>query len=63
MGLWRDYAATYNFGRYLTDYLNYPLAWDTQTDFSQDPETQAMPAFPQAGSVRMIDGMVVVKLS
>ena len=63
VGLWRDYAATYNFGRYLTDYLNYPLAWDTQTDFSQDPEAQAMPAFPQAGSVRMIDGTVVVKLS
>ena len=63
VGLWSDYAATYNFGRYLTDYLNAPLAWDTETDFSTREEVAAMPVFPAAGSVAMIDGTVVVKLS
>lgn len=63
VGLWSDYSATYNFGRYLTDYMNYPLAWDTTTDFSAYAEVQAMPAFPDAGGIRMIDGTVVVKLS
>lgn len=63
VGLWSDYAATYNLGRYLTDYLNAPLAWDTETDFSARAEVQAMPAFPAAGSVAMVDGTVVVKLS
>ena len=63
VGLWSDYSATYNLGRYLTDYLNYPLVWDTETDFSQVPEVQAMPAFPDAGGIRMVDGTVVVKLS
>lgn len=63
VGLWSDYSATYNLGRYLTDYLNYPLAWDTETDFSQMPEVQVMPAFPDAGGIRMVDGTVVVKLS
>ena len=63
VGLWSDYSATYNLGRYLTDYLNYPLVWDTETDFSQVPEVQVMPAFPDAGGIRMVDGTVVVKLS
>lgn len=62
-GLWFDYAATYNMGRYLTDYLNYPLLWDETLDFSQREEVWAMPAFPAAGSIQMIDGTVVVKLS
>jgi hypothetical protein len=61
VGLWSDYAATYNMGRYLTDYLNVPLLWDTETDFSQ--QTEAMPSFPAAGSIAMVDGTVVVKLS
>lgn len=63
VGLWSDYAATYNLGRYLTDYLNYPLVWDTVTDVSALPEVQAMPVFPDAGGIRMVDGIVVVKLS
>lgn len=63
VGLWSDYSATYNFGRYVTDYLHYPLLWDTETDFSQRDEVQAMPAFPAVDSIRMIDGTVVVKLS
>lgn len=63
VGLWSDYAATYNLGRYLTDYLNAPLLWDTETDFSQLEQVQDMPAFPAAGAVAMVDGTVVVKLS
>lgn len=63
VGLWSDYSATYNLGRYLTDYLNYPLLWDTETDVSQWEEVQAMPVFPAADSIRMVRGTVVVKLS
>lgn len=63
VGLWKDYGATYNMGRYLTDYLNYPLVWDTETDFSQRAEVQNMPVFPAADSIAMVDGTVVVKLS
>ena len=63
VGLWSDYAATYNLGRYLTDYLNAPLLWDTEADAASWPEVEAMPAFPAAGSVALVDGTVVVKLS
>lgn len=63
VGLWSDYAATYNLGRYLTDYLNAPLLWDTETDVAQWPEVQAMPSFPAAGSVALVNGTLVVKLS
>lgn len=63
VGLWSDYSATYNLGRYLTDYLNYPLVWDTKTDFSQYEEVQAMPVFPAVEGIRMIEGTIVVKLS
>lgn len=63
VGLWSDYSATYNMGRYLTDYLNYPLNWDTVTDFDQHSRVQAMPVFPAAGAIQMIDGTVVIKLS
>ena len=63
VGLWSGTAATYNLGRYLTDYLHYPLLWDTETDFALRREVQAMPVFPAAGSVAEVDGTVVVKLS
>lgn len=63
VGLWSDYSATYNLGRYLTDYLNYPLLWDTETDVSQWAEVQSMPVFPAAESIRLVNGTVVVKLS
>lgn len=63
VGLWSDYSATYNLGRYLTDYLNYPLEWDTVTDFSQYEAVRVMPAFPSMDGIQMIDGTVVVKLS
>lgn len=63
VGLWSDYSATYNLGRYLTDYLNYPLLWDTETDVSQWEEVQTMPVFPAADSIQLVRGTVVVKLS
>lgn len=63
VGLYRDYAATYALDFYLTTYLNYPLLIDKATDFSQYPEVQAMPIYPDAGAIRMIDGVVVIKLS
>ncbi|MBQ7682554.1 MAG: glucosyltransferase domain-containing protein [Oscillibacter sp.] len=62
-GLWHAHAATYNMGRYLTEYLQYPLNWDKESGVVRSDLAKAMPAFPAAGSVRMIDGVVVVKLS
>ncbi len=62
-GLWHAHSATYNLGRYLTDYLQYPFVWDTQTNVTRTDLAKAMPIFPAPGSVRMIDGVVVVKLS
>ena len=62
-GLWHAHAATYNFGRYITKYLQYPVNWDTESGVTRSELAKAMPAFPAAGSVRMIDGVVVVKLS
>lgn len=62
-GLWHTHSATYNLGRYLTDYLQYPLVWDTETNVTRSDLAKGMPVFPETGSVRMIDGVVVVKLS
>ena len=62
-GLWHAHAATYNMGRYLTEYLRYPLNWDRESGVTRSELAQAMPAFPDTRSVRMIDGVVVVKLS
>ncbi len=63
MGLGWNYAATYNLGRYLTDYLAYPLVWDTSRDYAALEEVERMPLFPAQGSVAMVEGTVVVKLS
>lgn len=62
-GLFHQRSATYNLGRYLTDYLNCPLNWDQETDYSAMEEVRAMPEFPASGSVAMIGGTAVVKLS
>ena len=62
-GLWHSHSATYNFGRYLTDYLQYPLRWEQETNVTRTELAKSMPIFPASGSVRMIDGVVVVKLS
>lgn len=62
-GLFHHRSATYNLGRYLTDYLNYPLLWDQETDFAAKEAVQAMPVFPAPGSAAMVEGTAVVKLS
>lgn len=62
-GLWHSHAATYNLGRYLTDYLRYPILWEQQTNVTRSALVAGMPIFPAEGSVRMVDGIVVVKLS
>ena len=62
-GLWNSYSATYNLGNYLTQYLQYPILWDRENDYSGLKEVRAMPVFPAPGSVQMVDGTVVVKLS
>ena len=63
VGLWHNFSATYNLGRYLTDYLNYPLLWDQTTRYAELDEVKAMPLYPAEGSVGMVRGTVVVKLS
>ena len=62
-GLYNSYAATYNMGSYITQYLHYPVPLDRDRDYSQLPEVKAMPMYPAPGSVKMVDGTVVVKLS
>ena len=62
-GLWHSYAATYNLGRYLTDYLRYPFLWDQELHYTDREEVREMPAFPAMDCVRIVDGTVVVKLS
>lgn len=62
-GLWSDTSATYNLGRYLTDYLYYPLVWDETVEAEALPGVDAMPVFPARGSTALVEGTVVVKLS
>ena len=63
VGLREEYAATYSMGAYFTMYLNYPLLVEKSVDYSGVEEVQQMPAFPAVGSIQMIDGTAVVKLS
>lgn len=62
-GLWSDTAATYNLGRYLTDYLYYPLVWDETVEAADLPGVAEMPLFPAQGSTAITGGVLVVKLS
>ena len=62
-GLSRDYAWTYNMKDYLTKYLNYPILVDNETDVSQWEAVRKMPLFPEDGSVAMINGTLVIKIS
>ena len=51
---------------YLSDWLNFPvdeLSEETMLAISDDPEFQAMPLYPAQGSVRVLDGRVVVRLA
>ena len=51
---------------YLSDWLNFPvdeLSEETMLAISDDPEFQVMPLYPAQGSVRVLDGRVVVRLA
>lgn len=64
-GMLCHYSATYNstLNEYLISILGYPANLQSESDWVDRPEVQAMPAFPDKNSVQMIDGTVVVKLS
>lgn len=62
-GLWYNYSATYNLVRYITDYMNYPIHISVKQELAASDEVQGMPAFPASGSIKMIDGAAVIKLS
>ncbi|MGE4276714.1 MAG: hypothetical protein AB7E30_05970, partial [Lawsonibacter sp.] len=50
---------------YLNDWLNVPVEEpdeETMLAVSDSPEFEAMPLYPQDGSVQILDGRVVVKL-
>lgn len=58
-----NYSVTYAMETYPDRYLNYPMIWNTSTDFASMEEVQNMPIFPAAGCTRMIDGTAVIRLS
>lgn len=62
-GMWSDYSITYTFENYVSSYLNYTIRFTDATPFEEMEEVQNMPALPDVGAIRMIDGVVVVKLS
>ena len=63
-GMSSHYAPTYNstLNEYLISILGYPANLQSESDWVDRPEVQAMPAFPDKDSVQMIDGTVIVKL-
>ena len=48
---------------FLQNWLGFKVRWYGGTELYSNPEVQAMPAYPAEGSIRIIDGVVVVKLS
>ena len=63
----RDYLDAYTYGDYLRMYHGfigtvYSAGSDQAAYFKALPEVAAMPAYPSEGSVRVIEGCVVVKL-
>ena len=63
LSIYQVYAWTYNMKDYLTKYLNYPILVDNETDVSQWEAVRKMPLFPEDGSVAMINGTLVIKIS
>lgn len=63
-GMSSHYAPTYNstLNEYLISVLGYPANLQSESDWVDRPEVQAMPDFPDKDSVQMIDGTVIVKL-
>lgn len=67
-GLWHSYNTTYHdtYGLYLSYYLGYPADWVDSSEigeYEQLEQVAAMPSFPAAGSVQMVDDVLIVKLS
>lgn len=67
-GLWYNYSTTYpeTYTLYMNYYLGYPVSFvsdDELTALENMPEVQNMPLFPAADSIKMVDGVMVIKLS
>ena len=62
-GMGGNYSISYSFESYVLRYLNYPARFIDSASFEELEEVQNMPALPDTGAIRMIDGVVVVKLS
>ena len=67
-GLWHSYSTTYyeTYEVYLSYYLGYPAhCVDTNEiqKYEKMEQVIAMPSFPAAGSVRMVEDVLVIKLS
>ena len=67
-GLQYGYAVTYysSYKDYFNYYLSYPINILSKTEsqeIAKKEEVKAMPSFPASGSCRMIDGIMIVKLS
>lgn len=63
-----DFRTSYTYERFLRSYLGFAgevHLGDSETAqaFAAAPQVQAMPLYPQAGSVQVIEGTVVVKLN
>ena len=63
-----DYRTNYTYGHFLRYYLGYtdPVYLDGSelvTSMAELPQVQAMPTYPEAGSIQVIDNVVVVKLN
>lgn len=61
-GLWENYSVTYDIAAYLINYFNYPINLAVPIDVSTLNEVNEMPAFPAQESIKMLDGILVVKL-
>ena len=62
------FRTTYTYGHFLRYYLGFPSEvytgkTETAAALAASETVQAMPVYPQSGSIQIIDNMVVVKLS
>ena len=67
-GLWHNFSTTYyeTYEVYLSYYLGYPahcVSLERIQEYEQMEQVIAMPSFPAAGSVRMVEDVLVIKLS
>lgn len=64
----RDFRGSYTYGSFLRVYLGFPDPVylddsDVVKAMAERPEVAAMPLYPQEGSIKVIDDIVVVKLN